>query len=364
MRYSSTSCFAAHARLRANPYRLIIGLHRDVTIHPIESVDSKNKCLKGALCALGEVMMVEQAGRRTFLEWMDSWMAENPWNPRIAPFAVYIVFLFISDQLAEHIDPRTVPLTYAIQCGLVLWLLWRYRKLLPELTLSFHWLAIPVGVGVLIAWILVGWAMAGEFGMRWDALVERGEFLGRIDYTALNREAPWLAVEEPHRLETMLKTSKDIAWTTLILRLLGMSLVVPLFEELFIRSLMLRSLHTWRLTKIGLMQLAQDMPAVGDWIDGSSKADKIDRYPPIFGRQFLATPLGQLSVFGVAASTFIFTVNHAVRDYPGCILCGIAYCLILAATRRRGLGPVCWAHGITNALLWWYTIATGDWQFL
>lgn len=307
--------------------------------------------------------MAAQGTNDKFLARMDALMTQNPWNPRLFPFAAYIVFLFISDQLAELVDPRTVPLTYTLQCGIVGWLLWRYRKLLPELTLSFHWLAVPVGVIVFAAWILLGWLMAGEFSLRWEALMQ-GEPLARIDYEALDRDVPPLATTEAHRLETMLETSPAIGWATLILRLLGMSIVVPLFEELFIRSLMLRSLHTWRLTKIGLGQIAQDMPALGDWIDSSERGDRLNRYPPIFSRQFLATPLGRLSLFGVFASTFIFTLSHGIRDWPGCVVCGVAYCLILAATRHKGLGPVCWAHGITNALLWVYTVQAGDWQFL
>jgi hypothetical protein len=32
--------------------------------------------------------------------------------------------------------------------------------------------------------------------------------------------------------------------------------------------------------------------------------------------------------------------------------------------RQMGLGPVIWAHGLTNAALWGYTLYTGDWRFL
>jgi hypothetical protein len=42
----------------------------------------------------------------------------------------------------------------------------------------------------------------------------------------------------------------------------------------------------------------------------------------------------------------------------------VIYCLVLAATRARGLGPVVWTHGITNAALWAYTLYTDDWRFL
>ena len=90
----------------------------------------------------------------------------------------------------------------------------------------------------------------------------------------------------------------------------------------------------------------------------------------MFTKQFYETPLGKVSVFGIAASTFIFMLNHVPRDYVGCIMCGVLWCLMVKWTngesrkRKLGLGPVIWSHGLTNALLWWYTIASGDWQFL
>jgi hypothetical protein len=98
-------------------------------------------------------------------------------------------------------------------------------------------------------------------------------------------------------------------------------------------------------------------------------AERANRHEPVFGREFAQTPLGALTPFAVAASTFVFMIHHALPDWPGAVLCGVAYCLLLAATARHGLGPVVWAHGLTNALLWIYTITLhlqghGDWQLL
>lgn len=289
-------------------------------------------------------------------------MQENPWHPRILPFAVYIIFLPLVQWL-EGLDPRTYPFVYSVQCLLVVWLLWRYRQLLPELNIRFHWLAVPIGVGVVVAWILLGWAMAGELGVRCAALAD-GQWLGRIDYGDDSSEVGMFATTKPHPFIKFKEKHPGFADVSLVLRLLGMSIVVPLFEELFIRSLMLRSLHRWLPTRTGLLQVLQDMPVIGDWIGGTAVGERAANEPPIFGREFSRNPLGALTVFGVCASTFVFMINHMPRDWPGTIACGVAYCWILYATRAKGLGPVCWAHGITNALLWFYTIKTGDWQFL
>lgn len=266
---------------------------------------------------------------------LDRWMASHPWHPRVVPFVVYLLFLLILP--VRGWQPLTYPLLYVIQCGVVVWLLWRYRKLLPELTLSFHWLAVPVGIGVVVAWIWLGQAMTALAPTFFE---NRGyNFFDKMGNGAL-------------------------AWSSLSLRLLGMSIVVPLFEELFIRSLCLRSFHRFRRTGIGILHVVEDMPIIGEWLMHSKIGKRLGRHGPVFGAEFEATPFGALSLFGVAASTCVFMFSHVPRDWPGAIVCGVAYCLLLAATRKKGLGPVIWAHGITNALLWAYTIRFNNWQFL
>jgi len=197
----------------------------------------------------------------------------------------------------------TYPVTYAAQCGVVGWLLWRYRKLLPELTLTFHWLAVPVGVGVAAAWIGLRYAtvavLPGEADKGWD-------FFQHMPAGA--------------------------AWASLGLRLAGMSVLVPLFEELFVRSLLLRSFHRYRRTAIGVIHFAQDLPVLGEWLVNTRLAERANRYEPVFGPEFLRTPLGALRVFGVTASTLVVSLHHRVADWPGAVVCGVAYCLLVWAT--------------------------------
>lgn len=273
---------------------------------------------------------------------LDPFMTKRFWAPRLIPFLVYAGFLFLFIFIREPF-PWAYPFVYALQCGLVAWLLWRYRHLLPELTISFHWLAVPVGLGVAAVWI---W-------LRFQTV----------------RLIPFLAHDKPP--ESFFQTmGPALGWLALAERLVGMAILVPLFEELCMRSLMLRCFHRPRLTLIGLLQILEDIPLIGDWIITTSLGDRVSKYPAVFKTEFHSTPLGRLSLFGVAASTLIFTVHHAPIDYPGCIVCSIAYCLLLRSTAHKGLGPVCWAHGITNATLWFYTLythfytPTPDWQFL
>jgi membrane protease YdiL (CAAX protease family) len=270
------------------------------------------------------------------LAWLDTFMGQHPWHPRIVPFLVYVLAIPLVAWLLEH-QPSFYGGAIALRAAVVVWLLWRYRRLLPEVTLRFDWLSVPVGVGVAVAWILLGKWMAATWPASFDAdkpvnfFTVMGPVLGSIAFGV---------------------------------RLVSMATVVPIFEELFIRSLMLRSLHSFRRTGIGVLQFFQDLPVIGEWLSETRLGERVGRHPPVFGLEFEKTPLGALSLFGVAASTLIFMASHIQRDWPGTVVCGVAYCLLLAATRRKGLGPVIWAHGITNALLWGYTLYTNDWRFL
>lgn len=270
---------------------------------------------------------------------MDAWMAESPWHPRVAPELIYLLMLLVTVSLQrESIHGAIYATSYVVQCLLVVWLLWRYRHLLPELNWRFHWLAIPVGVGVVVAWIV----------------------LGRLMRTIPAFDTPGTSFFDLY--------STPVAWTLLSLRLLGMSIVVPMFEELFNRSLLLRSFHRPRETGIALFQLILDLPVIGDMLINTRLARKVSQHDRVLSKEFQRVPLGKLSVFGVAMSTLVFMLAHGMRDWPGTIVCGIAYCLLVWATNRNGrqlgLGPVIWAHGITNALLWAYVIQTDAWYFL
>ncbi len=311
----------------------------------------------------------------TLLGRLDAAMADHPWYPRFLPFIAYLFFLAAGQSISNAV-PVAYPLVYALQCAVVIWLLWRYRKLLPELTLSFHWLAVPVGVGVFVAWVWLGmvideWDQVGRAGIgaftdslyHWTLRPGEGTGLAHEDGAAFSFVDD-TALGDSIFVKLGLDENKPVAWIAFVLRLLGMSLVVPLFEELFIRSLMLRGLHQAKETRIGMIQVLQDFPGIGERIMLTKMAARANEHPPMFEKQFRETPLGKLSVFGVLASTLVFTLSHAPRDYAGCVVCGIAYCLLLWSTRHKGLGPVCWAHGITNALIWVYTLHTGDWRFL
>jgi hypothetical protein len=156
---------------------------------------------------------------------------------------------------------------------------------------------------------------------------------------------------------------------TLGLRLLGMSIVVPMFEELAYRSAVLRSFRHPRDVGVAILQLLGDLPVIGDIIMKTRASQEADRIRRPMALAFDKTPLGVVSVFSVVASLLLWcVVSHMPRDWPGTIACGLPFIWLTVITnrgqRKMGLGPVIWAHGLTNAGLWLYTVITHDWRFL
>ena len=274
---------------------------------------------------------------------LDRWMHQSPWHPRVAPFAAYVLLMPLTDFFRHHYM-WGAPAIYLLQCVLVGLMLWRYRKLTAELTVTFDWRAVPVGLFVAAAWIGVGLLMV-ELGLH---LAEWFPSMFKGDPTK-------------HYLETY---GPDLRSVAMPIRLLGMAVLVPLFEELFVRSLLLRALSSFRYTGVGILQVLGDLPLVGSWFMQTDLARRADRHKTVFTTQFERTELGSVTLFGFIASTFLFASYHAPRDWAGCVICAAAYCALLHFTRNKGLGPVAWAHGVTNAALWAYVWTTGDWQFL
>lgn len=214
---------------------------------------------------------------------------------RVAPFAVFILLLALDPLVSSAMtgfgmDGRW---SYAIRAALVAAMLawwWRqYSELSrPGSVPASTWiLAMLVGLLVFVVWIMPypTWAMLGQ-GAGFDARGANG----------------------------------DIDLPLALVRLAGASLLVPVMEELFWRSFLMR------------------------WIDQSD---------------FLSLKPMQVTLRALVMSSALFAVEHTL--WLAGLLAGLAYGALYMISRQLWV-PVL-SHATTNAALGLYVLHSGVWRY-
>ena len=218
----------------------------------------------------------------------------NPAVPRIVPFAVFIVLMVVEPFLAAPLEPVLDPrwlygIRSAVTVGLLL-VFWRsYGELRdPPSTSGLWWpVAIVVGTFVFGFWIIL--------------------------------DSPLLTMGgEPEGFDPRTGGQVDVGLA--VTRLAGSALVVPVMEELFWRSFLMRWVHRPRFLQV-------DPRSVG--------------------------------LKAVLITSAIFAVEH--RLWFAGLMAGLIYAELYR--RSRSLWVVILAHAVTNGLLGWYVLATGNWEF-
>ncbi len=214
------------------------------------------------------------------------------WLPFVSPTAVFLAI--------TSLEPKAhalYPYVYMVKFGLVALALVLCRKALSDMRFNSRVIlpAVLVGVGVFVEWV----------------------WLGRIPHYphmpfAGNREEynPFLSIDSP-----------VVLWAFLITRFCGLAILVPVVEEVFWRSFLLR--------------LFTDP----------------DRFENVRQGDF-AWP-----AFWIV--TIAFGVSHP--EWIEGIVCGAAYGLLLRQT--KSLFACVLAHGVTNLLLGIYVVTQHAWRF-
>jgi len=217
----------------------------------------------------------------------------SPAVARGLPFAIYILFLVLESTLPRGsvgFDLRWLYLVKIAFVAAALAMLWdRYTELrAPPPTSAISWLT-SAAVGVLIFAI---WIMLDE------------------PWVVIKARAGWNPTEP----------SGAVNWNLVAVRIIGAAAVVPVMEELFWRSLVLR------------------------WI---RNADFMKVVPRSSG------------TFAVIASSTLFALEH--HEWLAGLVAGLAY----AGTYMRtgNLWCAVLAHAFTNLLLGVWVLYTGQWQF-
>jgi CAAX prenyl protease-like protein len=223
------------------------------------------------------------------------WPFSRAATARAAPFALFMLLLAVRGAVPEGngygIDPRWI---YALSLVAVGGLMLRYARDYGELVRQLRPSASEAGIAVAVG--LVVFAL-------W-----------------IHLDADWMMLAKPTAAFTPVDASGAPIWSLIIVRWIGAALLVPIMEELFWRSFVMR------------------------WI----------RSP-----QFEAVPPARVGPKAVMLSTFIFMLAHTL--WLGAIIAGLAYAVLYMWRGKLWVAII--AHAVTNGALGIWVVATGRWAF-
>ncbi len=218
--------------------------------------------------------------------------------PRIIPFAIFMLIMIIESAVKKAeisgIDLRWVDAVSLIIVSGILLVYWsKYSELKKvDSNRGIDWLiTIVIGIGIFVIWI--------NLDQAWATMTE------------IDPEAKY----NPYAAD-----GKSFDWILLSIRMAESALVVPLMEELFFRSFLMR------------------------WIEKSD---------------FLSVPAAQVSMRAIVIMAVIFMLEHNL--WLAGLIAGLAYGWLYWRTGNLWM-CIC-AHAITNAVLGVWIIKTGQWQF-
>jgi hypothetical protein len=213
---------------------------------------------------------------------------------RIAPFALFMALLALRGAWPADGWGWDARWLYAVQTVLVgglLLALWReYGELFRQTWPSWREALFSVGVGglVFVLWIFL--------------------------------DAPWMLMGEPTASFVPTDASGALDWRLIAFRLAGAVLVVPVMEELFWRSYLMR------------------------WVDQP---------------RFEGVDPQRVSLKAVVLSTFVFTLAHT--QWLAAVVAGLAYSGVYRSTGKLWTAVI--AHAVTNLALGVWVVQGSRWAF-
>ncbi|WP_280153566.1 CAAX prenyl protease-related protein [Piscinibacter sp. XHJ-5] len=214
---------------------------------------------------------------------------------RVVPFVLFMLLLAVRGSLpadgSAGVDPRW---TYAIGVLLAAGALWWFRREYGELARQSRpdsgetLLAVVVGLVVFVLWITL--------------------------------DAPWMTIGSPTATFLPVDAAGRVDWPLVAVRWAGAALLVPVMEELFWRSFLMR------------------------WIERP---------------QFEAVAPQRVGLKAVVLSTFVFMLAHTL--WLAAIVAGLAYAWLYVRTGKLWVPIV--AHAVTNGALGVWVVATRNWTF-
>jgi uncharacterized protein len=233
---------------------------------------------------------------------MISRITRSPLLVRVVPFVAFLALTACQGEFGEGSRYGF----YLVKVVVGAAMLWAMRPHVAEMRWAMSWEAVVVGVAVCVMWIGID-----------STYPSVDEVLGRVGISGralgVHPAADWNPFQ-------FFAGNVALAWSFVVVRLLGSSLVVPPLEEVFYRSFLYRWLTT---------------------------------------EAFDSEPLGRFVWKPFVITVLLFGFEH--HQWLAGILCGIAYQGLVI--RKKRLGDVITAHAITNGLLGLWVVGRGAWQF-
>lgn len=214
---------------------------------------------------------------------------------RIVPFALFMLLLALRGALPEDnawgVDPRWLyALNLLVVGGALAWYWKGYgefrRQNLP--TAAEAGLGVAVGLAVFGLWIVL--------------------------------DAPWMQLAEPTAGFVPVTPDGRLDWPLIAVRWLGATLLVPVMEELFWRSFLMR------------------------WVEDA---------------RFEGVDPRRVGLKAIALSTFVFMLAHTL--WLAAIVAGLAYAWLYVRTGKLWVAVL--AHAVTNGALGVWVVITRNWAF-
>jgi CAAX prenyl protease-like protein len=214
---------------------------------------------------------------------------------RIVPFTVFMLMLALRGALpadsAASIDPRWVYAASVLVVGALLAGFWReYGELVAQTVPNAREAALGVAAGLVVFFLWI------------------------------NLDAPWMRLGEATAGFRPVDDAGQLIWPLIAARWVGAALLVPVMEELFWRSFLMR------------------------WMQASP---------------FEAVPPQRVGAKAIVLSTFLFMLAHTL--WLGAVAAGLVYAGLYKLTGKLWVPVI--AHAVTNGVLGAWVIATGNWGF-
>ena len=215
-------------------------------------------------------------------------MAKSPEYARFAPLFIFVIITFAGGLMGG--DSKFW--LYGLKVFVGAWMVWEMRPYVSEMRWAFSWEAVVIGVAIFAVWV-------------------------GLDpyYTKLSlffKDTP----ESIWNPFARFGDGSAVAWTLIVVRIIGMTFVVPPLEEVFYRSMFYRYIVKY---------------------------------------DFLKVPLSHFDGVAFVMVASVFGLMHF--QWIAGIICGLAYQWLVV--RKGRLGDAMTAHAITNFLLGVYVVWKG-----